>query len=217
MLPRNPLPVPFLLDPQTFALDDVVTFCVSILVAVLVNAEGQYLMASFLGDTRPGAKDRLHFNAFLHLDLLGTLCFFVGGFGWPRKVKIDPEKFRGPRTYNVIARFGGSLGNFLMANIAASAVWLFGTLSVDSRVFEMLAAVNLTQAVYSVLPIPPLAGASILPLLFTDKDNKFLPLLNQVGPFLLLAICLVGRISSWTWISDALDPVVRYFYELIIG
>jgi hypothetical protein len=42
-------------------------------------------------------------------------------------------------------------------------------------------------------------------------------LLNQVGPFLLLAICLVARISSWKWISDALDPIVRYLYELIIG
>ena len=64
-------------------------FCVSALLAMMLNAEAQAFAATFLGDSRFGAKDRFDFNAFMHLNVLGTICYLVGGFGWPRTMDID--------------------------------------------------------------------------------------------------------------------------------
>src|SRR5512135_1622063 len=100
-------PVPFVLDPATLTIDSAVAFCVSVLVTVTLNAEAQAFMSNLLGDRRQDAKDRLHFNAFLHLDILGSICYLAGGFGWPRNMDLDHSKFQYPHLYMVIARCAG--------------------------------------------------------------------------------------------------------------
>ena len=71
--------MPFFLDPATLTIDSAVAFCVSVLVTVTLNAEAQAFMSNLLGDRRTGARDRLHFNAFLHLGILGSICLPGGG------------------------------------------------------------------------------------------------------------------------------------------
>ena len=104
MSPESLWPVPFFLDPSNLSIDAVVTFCVSVLVAITLNAEAQAFVSNLLGDRRTGARDRLHFNAFLHLDILGSICYLVGGFGWPRIMDIDRSKFEYPRLYMALSR-----------------------------------------------------------------------------------------------------------------
>ena len=79
-------PVPILLDFTKSTVEDITILCVSILVAVTVSAESQGFAATFLGDTRTEPGKRHHFNAFLHLDPLGTICFFLAGFGWAKLI-----------------------------------------------------------------------------------------------------------------------------------
>jgi Zn-dependent protease len=209
------LAIPYLIDPWHFALDDVVTFCLAVLIAVTVNSEAQSLTAALLGDSRPGATDRLHFNVFLHLDVWGAICFLVGGFGWARRVKYDSSKFSHPRLHMVLTRFAGPVANFLMANIALSIVWLLGSMATDARVFLMIAIVNLTVAVFNILPVPPLAGASLLSALFPDQYKKFQDSFDLSGPFLLIGLFLIERISHTKFISGYLDPIVRALFDYI--
>jgi Zn-dependent protease len=216
MPPRDLFPIPFLIDPRSIALDDLVTFCVSVLIAVLVNAEAQAYVAALLGDARPGARDRLHFNAFLHLDPLGTLSFLIGGVGWPKRVDVDPTKFEHPTWYLVLTRCAGPFANFLMANVAASIVWLLHTLSIDARVFMMVLAVNLTVALYNVLPVPPLAGGSLISALLPEQGGRFRQLFEQVGPYLLLALLLLDRIADGQIITVYLAPHVQRLFALLI-
>ena len=216
MPPRDLFPIPFLIDPRSIALDDLVTFCVAVLIAVLVNAEAQAYVATLLGDTRPGAKDRLHFNAFLHLDPLGTLSFLIGGVGWPKRVDVDPSKFQHPTWYLILTRCAGPFANFLMANVAASIVWLLHTLSIDARVFMMVLAVNLTVALYNVLPLPPLAGGSLISTLLPEQGRRFGQLYEQVGPYLLLALFLLDRIEDGQIITVHLAPHVQHLFALLI-
>jgi len=76
-------PVPFWLDPTNLTIDSTVAFCVAVLVTVTLNAEAQAFMSNLLGDSRPGARDRLHFNAFLHLGVLGSICYLIGASAGP--------------------------------------------------------------------------------------------------------------------------------------
>jgi len=209
-------PVPFILTLQTLEIDAIVTFCVAILVATMVNAEAQAFAATFLGDARKDAKDRFHFNAFLHLDILGTICFFVGGFGWPRTVKVDSARLHRPWCI-LLVRFAGPVGNLLLANIAASVIWLAGKISVDAQVFAILAAVNVTVAVYNLVPIPPLAAGSIWDLLIPADRERLGEIWRQAGPFLLVAIALLERLTGREIISGYLNPLVRDLFTFIVG
>jgi Zn-dependent protease len=207
--------IPFLLTPGRLALDSTVSFVVSALVAITVNAEAQAFAATLFGDTRPGSTDRLHFNAFLHIDILGGLCFLLGGFGWPRRIVVDEGKFQYPRLCLVLTRLAGPLGNFLMANIASSIAWLFGVMHTDPRVFQMLMGVNLTVAVANLIPIPPLAAGSVLAALALPGGTSLQPSIQRIGPFVILALVAIDRLAGWRLMGSALAPLVQSLAEMI--
>lgn len=210
-------PVPFIINPQNLAVDALVSFCVAVLLAVMINAEAQAFAAAFLGDSRTGAKDRFHFNAFLHLDLWGTICYLLGGFGWPRTMAVDPGKLKHPRLYTLIIRVAGPAANLLLASIAGSVAMIMTKVEIDPRVFLMLIGVNLTTAVYNLIPIPPLAGGVFVSALLPREMDRLRQLFNQVGPYLIVAILLLERIRGEFPFRGYLDPVVKTILNYITG
>lgn len=210
-------PVPFILDPQNLAVDAVVSFCVSVLLAVMINAEAQAFAATFLGDARKDPKDRFNFNAFLHLDILGTICYLVGGFGWPRAMGIDRSKFAHPRLYTVIARFAGPAANLMLASIAGSLVMVMKTLSWEPRVFLMVMGVNITTAVYSLIPLPPLAAGSLVGELLPESQAGAKSIFLLAGPFVIVALALLGRLKAQGLFSPYFDPIIRDIFHYLSG
>ncbi len=210
-------PVPYILDPQNLAVDAVVSFVVSVLLAITINGEAQAFMAGLLGDYRPGAKDRFHFNAFLHLDILGGLCYLAGGFGWPRTVAIDAGKFEHPRVYTFLTRLAGPLANLLFANIAASIVYLLKVFEFDPRVFNMVAGVNVTTAAYNLVPLAPMAAGYLIYVLIPENFPKIRWLFLQVGPFIILALVFLERITHQGILSPYINPLIWAMFKFITG
>ena len=210
-------PVPFWLDPTNLTIDSTVAFCVAVLVTVTLNAEAQAFMSNFLGDSRPEARDRLHFNAFLHLGVLGSICYLIGGFGWPRIFDIDRSKFEYPRLYMVLSRAAGPLANLLMASIVGSIVMIFNAFDYNPRVFMMVVGVNLTTAIYNLIPVPPIAMGYLVSELLPGMQERTRTLLFLVGPYLVLALALAERLTHQAILSPYFDPIIRAIYTYIVG
>ena len=210
-------PVPFVLGPHNLAIDAVTAFVVSVLLACLVNAEAQAFVSTFLGDSRVGAKDRFHFNAFLHVGILGSICYLVGGFGWPRTMEIDRSKFAHPRLYTVLTRLAGPVANLLLAGIAASVAALMNSFEWDPLVFLMVIGVNVTTAVYNLIPIPPLAMGSLVCELIPPDAVSTRALFLQAGPFLILALALWERITQQGVFSLYIDPLIKSTFAYFLG
>ncbi len=208
--------VPYIPDFSHLAFDSFVSFVVAALLAILINAEGQAWMANLLGDVRPDAKDRFHFIVFLHMSVLGSLCYLVAGFGWPKPIALDTTKFRNPQLYTLLVRFTGAFANFLLANIAASLTFVFKFVDLDPLVFLMVAGVNATTAVYHLLPIPPLAAGALITAWFPEQS----PLLRRVtyfsGSVLILAIFLAERLTGVGIVSPFLNPVVQALMRFLV-
>jgi Zn-dependent protease len=210
-------PVPFLLDPTTLTIDSTVAFCVAVLVTVTLNAEAQAFMSNILGDRRPDAKDRLHFNAFLHLGVLGSICYLIGGFGWPRVFDIDRSKFEYPRLYMVLSRAAGPLANLLLASIAGSVVMIFHAFEYNPQVFMLVVGVNLTTAIYNLIPVPPLAMGQLVCELLPPSQDRIRSLLLLAGPYLILALALAERLTHQAIFSPYFDPIIRAIYTYLVG
>jgi len=174
----------------------------------MINAEGQAWLSTMLGDTRPGAKDRLHFNAFAHLDVTGSICYLIAGFGWPKYMDINPSKFRFPKVYFVLSRAAGPLANLLMANVAATFVFIIRFLDMNPLVFFMVVGVNVTTAVYNLIPIPPLAAGTLITMWIPEESQGLRKAVNFSGPFIVVALFLVERITGQGIISPYLNPLV---------
>ncbi len=211
--------LPYLTNYAQPVVEDLVIFCVAMLIAILVSAEGQAFVATLLGDSRRNPKDRLHFNVFLHMSPLGTLNFFVAGFGWAKQVDIDATKFKNPRLYLILSRLSGPVANLLMANIAGSINWILGRYGVVDQVFATIVVVNVTMAVYSLLIVPPLPGSAFVYALlpesgFTQALKKHL---RQLGPVLIVGTFLLIRLNDWTGVSSLFSPVVSAVTEVILN
>ena len=210
-------PVPFIIGPQNLAVDAVTAFCVSVLLATMVNAEAQAFVSTFLGDSRVGAKDRFHFNVFLHLSILGTICYLAGGFGWARKMDIDRSKLAHPRLYTVIIRFAGPIANLLLAGIACSIATIMRSLEWEPRVFLMVIGVNITTAIYNLIPLPPLSMGSLVCELIPEDAVRTRSLFLQAGPFLIVALVLWERITEQGVFSPYVDPLIKSTFAYFLG
>jgi Zn-dependent protease len=209
-------PIPFILDPHHLALDATISFIVSALLALMINAEGQAWVSTMLGDLRPDAKDRFHFNAFLHVDITGSLCYLVAGFGWPKRMDIDPSKFKHPELYLFLSRLAGPIANLLMASVAVTLVFLIRLLDMVPLVFLMVVGVNVTTAVYNLIPIPPLAASTLITMWIPEESQNLRKFVNLAGPFLIVSIFLAERITGEGIISPYLNPIVKYVVEVIV-
>ncbi|SDO80470.1 site-2 protease family protein [Desulforhopalus singaporensis] len=211
--------LPYLIKYCPAVPEEMVIMGVAMLTAVMVSAEGQGFVATLLGDAVAGKKDRLHFNVFLHLSLLGTINFFVAGFGWPKEVRIDKENFKVyPRLFLFLSRCAGPVANLLMANIAASIVWILGRWGVEDQVFSAIVVVNVTMALYGLLIIPPLPGFGLVAALLPEKVMKTrgMQLLQSGGPFLVVISFLLIRISGYQGVGAFFNPVVRAVTDFML-
>ncbi len=215
MITSTAWPVPFVLGPHNLAIDAVTAFVVSVLLACMVNAEAQAFASTFFGDTRIAPKDRFNFNVFLHLSILGTICYLVGGFGWARKLDVDTSKFKHPRAYLVITRAVGPLANLLLASIGGSLAFLIGKFEYDPRVFLMVVGVNITTAVYNLIILPPLAGGVLVQELIPPRYATVKSWFILAGPYLVLALALLDRLSPHGIVSPYLNPIVSTIYNYL--
>jgi hypothetical protein len=212
--------LPYLINYSQPVVEDIAIFCVAMLTAIIVSAEGQAFIATLLGDTRTGAKDRFHFNVFMHMSLLGTLNFFVAGFGWAKEIDINTKKFKNhPRLFLVLSRIAGPLANLLMANIAASLSWILATYGFEDKVFTTIVVVNVTMAVYGLILMPPLPGSSLLLALMPQgmSQEKMITAARTFGPYVIVTTFLLVRLSEWEGISTFFNPIVTTITSFILN
>lgn len=214
---KTPWPVPFVLDPYHLAIDSTIAFIVSALLAIMIHAEGQAWVSTMLGDIRVEAKDRFHFNAFLHLDLAGSICYLVAGFGWPKRMDIDPSKFKYPKLFLFLSRLAGPVANLILAGVAASFIFFIEFLDMEPLVFIMVAAVNVTTAVYHLIPIPPLVASTLITVWIPEESRFLRKAVHFAGPFLILGIFLAERLTGQGIISPYLNPIVWSLVKILTG
>ncbi len=154
---------------------EIVALLIALVLGISVHEFSHALMATWLGDTLPEHQGRLTLAPTAHLDVMGSLMFLVGGFGWGKPVQYNPYALRaGPRSGPALVALAGPISNFLVAALFAIPVRLLpllagvGLLSSSGPVgiiFQLLIGIvsyNLVLGVFNLIPIFPLDGFSIL-------------------------------------------------------
>lgn len=136
------------------------------------------LVATKLGDDTPRLKGRLTIAPLAHIDIMGAVMIFLVGFGYAKPVPVNPRKFRNPKSGMALTALAGPVANLLMAlffMLLANGVSLFlsGSAGIVAQVsvifFSVAAQINVSLAVFNLIPIPPLDGSRIANLLIPQK------------------------------------------------
>ena len=136
-------------------------------------------VADRLGDDTARLKGRLTINPLAHIDPLGAVMIFLVGFGYAKPVPVNPRRFKNPRGGMALTALAGPTSNLLMAfffmilanlcNIAYLKTNGATVAYVATYFFYFAATVNVSLAIFNLLPIPPLDGSRIASLLIPSK------------------------------------------------
>ncbi|MFW5856104.1 MAG: site-2 protease family protein, partial [Bacillota bacterium] len=181
-------------------------------------------MSYKLGDPTPKIRGRLTMNPLAHLDLMGSLVLIITRrFGWAKPVPINPTYYNNPRQGMMYVGLAGPGANIVLAiifslvarsymTLAGASIYTSSGLARTLIQFLMLAVIiNLSLAVFNLLPVPPLDGSKILRGFLPSRfDRYFMTLEGPMGMILLLVLAYTGIL--WMIIS----PVVNLLMNLLL-
>lgn len=182
-----------------------------LLFAVVFHECAHALAALWKGDTTARDAGRLTLNPVPHLDPVGSvlvplLLLVSQGFaprflvGWAKPVPVTPHRLRRGGRDLLFVALAGPGSNLLLAAVSSVCLGLLyraaGTGSVVGAVGLMLQyciIINCVLAVFNLIPVPPLDGASvILHFLPTDAARSYASLQRYALPALLLIMVAGG-------------------------
>ena len=184
--------------------EEIIYFCVAILFIVGFGAGFTRFFAINLAHPPPEEDFDVYavFNPFSNLDLLGTIVFFLGGFGWGRQVDDQKIRFKKQKLGWLLVALIAPFASMVLALTAAYIKHFLWT----DRVIEILVDVSVVVTAYHILPIPPLAASRLIYLVIPNE--RVWRIYSRAGPFIILAMVLFDRLSGIPFLRETLAPVV---------
>lgn len=161
---------------------------VPIVLFALSCHEAAHAYAAYkMGDRTAFNLGRVTINPSKHLDLVGTICMLVFGFGWAKPVPINARNFENPKKGMAISGIAGPLANFILGIISTflSALTVFleyklmtnmqptefvlNVFSITYTFFYLSAMYNFIFMVFNLIPVPPFDGSRFITAILPSK------------------------------------------------
>ncbi len=179
------------------------TYAALIFVCLPVHELAHAFAAHKLGDDTAKWSGRLTLNPMKHLDTFGTIMMLLCGFGYARPVPVNPYYFKNRKSGMAITAFAGPLSNLMMAILAVGLYRVVLLISNDQLVqyyaglilIVIFANINISLAVFNLLPIPPLDGSRIFSALLPDRVVYSMEQYQQYISIILMVLILSGALD----------------------
>ena len=198
-----------------------------ILLALTFHEYAHAFVAYRYGDDTAQKSGRLSLNPLRHLDPLGTIMIFLVHFGWAKPVPVNPYNLKNPKKDMLWISAAGPFSNMILAIMSGITLRVLFALNgtpaqhtiagiMVYMVFTSL-QINLALAIFNILPIAPLDGSKILYGLLPAGYAKAIFTLERYGPFILIGLIIIGRLTEVSILGAIIWPFVKFFSKLFAG
>lgn len=200
----------------------------SVLIALSFHECAHGFAAYKLGDPTAKYFGRLTLNPIRHIDPIGAICMLIAHFGWAKPVPIDITNFKHPKRDLAISALAGPLSNIFLGFIGCFVYVLTVNLlpnQVESQfAYEMIrilvtflyyfAWLNISLALFNLLPIPPLDGSKILYAFLPPKANNWCKMHEREIALGFMIILIVDSRFLHGYITGFLSLGVNAIFDL---
>jgi len=198
-----------------------VIYMVVLLLAISAHEAAHAWMSYKFGDDTARLLGRVTLNPVAHTDPIGTLLIpivmfifgHIGGpvasiplIGWGKPTPVNPLRWRNKDLANVMVSIAGILANLIIAIIAFTILKTLLMTGAGASIPESLQepvglflryllVMNISLAVFNLLPFPPLDGSKILSSILPPSFEEGLEALERFGFILLFIAVFTGVLS----------------------
>ena len=189
------------------------------LLSASVHESSHAWTAFKFGDPTAKLQNRISLNPINHIDLLGTVIIpfmvFLSGIpiiGWAKPTPVNPGNFANPRRDGMYVSGAGPVSNLLVVAVLA-VLWHISASMIHSAgyiallfcyVFGTGILINLSLAIFNMMPIHPLDGSGVLEGLLPQSLAEQYAKLRPFGFILLLVVFYVPAFRSVIWTGVAI-------------
>ena len=201
-------------------------------VAITVHEASHAWMANRLGDPTPKLMGRLSLNPLVHYDPIGTTLLLVlvvlrafGApvlpFGWAKSVGFDPYNLKNPRKDTALISLAGPMANLILATILSLILRLgilspFSSVSFLVNILLPVIILNVSLAIFNLLPIHPLDGEKILVGILPKKDAlEFDRFMNRFGT-LILFFFIFPSFHGNSPLTLVISPIFNFILNILL-
>lgn len=210
---------------------NLIVYMVVLLLAISSHEAGHAWMSWKYGDDTAYLLGRVTLNPVKHTDPIGTLLIPIISFvitsttgsivpliGWGIPTPVNPRKWTNYRQANVMVSIAGIGANLILATIGfaifktlleteviTSANVDYGLIKVLVMFLNYLIFLNVSLAIFNLLPFPPLDGSKVLGTFLPESAQPILAVMEQYGFLILILLMYMGIIGI----------IIRPFYYLV--
>ena len=188
---------------------DAVIYVISAVIVVFltmpVHEYAHARIAVALGDNTPRYMGRLSLNPFNHIDWLGAISILLVGIGWAKPVNVNTRNFKNPKLYMAAVAAAGPISNLLLAlgSLLIHNILMYFALSAAitallfiAQIFLHIAVINISLAVFNLIPVPPFDGSRIISICLPDKIYYSIMKYEQILLYVILAVVYTGVLDK---------------------
>ena len=137
-------------------------------------------------------------------------------FGWGKPVIFDPYNLAHPRRDAGIISLAGPVSNLLLATVLALILRFLPLPQLFAPFFYLTILMNITLAVFNLIPVYPLDGEKILAaLLPRDLAYEYQTVMSRYGTIILIFMIL--PLFGTSPIISLISPIIGFLSHLLIG
>jgi Zn-dependent protease len=197
--------------------------CFTVVLSVCLHELSHGVAAIWLGDRTPIETGHMTLNPMRHMGGMSLILLLVAGIAWGM-MPVNPSRLRGRHGRALVAAAGPACNVLLAAiSLAALGLWQRSDSSfvapsdhvTNARFFLwVFGAVNVSLAIFNLIPVPPLDGSRILADL-SPNFGQMMAQLRQGGQLSIVFLLLF--MFAGQFITPLSAHIAKGFLQRIRG
>lgn len=202
---------------------EILQLAIILAVSIGLHEYAHAYVSHILWDPTPKLQGRLTPNPLKHIDPVGFLMIFLIHFGWGKPVQINPMYYKHPLKGELMVALAGPATNLVLAIGAilillitskitgAGLNALFSPEDIFYSFWMMFAFINISLAVFNLLPIPPLDGFRLIKM-FWWKAASFI---EQYSLYISIAFLVLIMGPGSSIIGNFLSTISTWIFNVL--